>query len=103
MGTMNQIEVNKQYTEDKTVNTSLKGTIHLTYDELVAKLGEPMPVNNDRVRVEWVLYDKHEDIVAVIYDWKWTHIPVQEVTEWNIGGHSHQAVELVNGLFNQRT
>ena len=83
--------------------TCLRGYIDCTYGELVSILGQPDHGDGYKTQAEWVILSG--DIVATIYDWKQGYaymeeygIPPELVTEWNIGGNSRQAVELVNRI-----
>lgn len=77
------------------------GTIQESYDHLVKLFGEPEKNDDEdeawRVqwRIEFHLREKGEedpdvvdDIVVVsIYDWLMKDRPVEDVKEWNVGGH----------------
>jgi hypothetical protein len=61
------------------------------YDRLVDLFGEPERINTDEAnpssRVQWIVeFSDGEGLT--IYDWKQNAVPVEEVTEWNIGGRS---------------
>jgi hypothetical protein len=81
--------------------TSLKGYIHnATYNELVELFGEPTydwGSDGDKVQVEWVIRFK-DGTIATIYDWKQYGTPVENITEWNIGGHKQDAVDRTMGV-----
>ena len=72
--------------------THLQGRINITYKQLASVFGEPtseLGDNGDKVRMEWCL--KFEDgTIATIYDWK-EYRPIEEVTDWHIGGHNIRA------------
>jgi hypothetical protein len=78
--------------------TSLRGNIHnTTYNELVELFGEPTydwGSDGDKVQVEWVIRFK-DGTIATIYDWKCYDIPVENITEWNIGGKDPYAVDRI--------
>lgn len=79
------------------VGTCLQGYIHTSFDRLVETFGEPTITDSGdgKTRVEWRL--KFSDgTIATIYDWK-EHQPLEAVSEWHIGGESHQAVNNVIG------
>jgi hypothetical protein len=81
------------------IGTSLIGGIHISYDELVERLGKPTsgPSVDGKVDAEWVIkFDN--DVVATIYNWK-THGNPEQVTCWNIGGHCFAAVDHVYEIF----
>lgn len=77
--------------------TSLMGYFTATYNEVVAKFGEPIAGDpGDKVTVEWVVVFE-DDTVATIYDWK-TESPAytpDEPYEWHIGGHEMKAAEYI--------
>ena len=78
--------------------TYLQGHLNASYQQLCSVFGSPVAfVNDDNTRAEWRL-SMHEDdktIFVAIYDWR-REEPVESVTEWNIGGHSARAIDLVN-------
>lgn len=84
--------------------TSLKGYISASYEQLFDAFGDAnyyRPNKNEKVQIEWTL--RFEDgTIATIYDWKkWGYIPASdEVVEWNVGGHSLRALELVKESLN---
>ena len=72
--------------------THLQGNVYATYDQLVARFGEPEG-GGDKTTVEWVL--KFEDgTVATIYDWKEYETPTY-MYDWHIGGRNKTAVARV--------
>tara|TARA_B100001245_G_C22891353_1_gene429343 strand:- start:3485 stop:3880 length:396 start_codon:yes stop_codon:yes gene_type:complete len=88
-----------------TTNTSKRGTVTTTYDELVRAFGEPTLSTErgdqmDKTHAEWMLEFEVEEqgkdaygdqdydlIVATVYDWKYPQLP-RDSAEWNIGGFS---------------
>lgn len=76
---------------DEVNNTSLQGSIDITYDVLVAVFGEPShnPIAGEKTQVEWWLLFS-DGTIATIYDWKSIY-PPEEVPTWNIGGHDMDA------------
>jgi hypothetical protein len=78
---------------------SLKGYIQASLEQLYDAFDDAhffRPSSLEKVQIEWIL--KFEDgTIATIYDWKkGGKIPYSdEVVEWNIGGHSSEAVTLV--------
>lgn len=81
--------------------SSLMGKLYKTYDEIVAKFGEPTLRGGDKTQVEWQLEFTVEDddgevdyVVATIYDWKEVYAP-ETVTEWHIGGFNGNSVDAV--------
>ena len=89
----------------KTNGTSRVGQMQISYDQLVEKLGEPDEVDDYKTDAEWDL--KFEDgVIASIYNYKngrnylGPRGPAKEdITLWNIGGHSMKASEKVKELF----
>jgi hypothetical protein len=85
------------FTKDACANgTSYKGKIVTTYDELVSKFGLPdfgPHGDGDKVTCEWAL-EFEDGTVATIYDWKYGETPFHKA-EWNIGGKTNQATQLV--------
>ena len=90
--------------------TSLRGKITASYDELVEVFGEPNIEASDKVFNEGGIefrvpvdddgmgdVDDYDSIDATIYDWKENWGGASRVGDyvWHIGGHNHQAVELV--------
>jgi hypothetical protein len=76
--------------------TSLAGYFVATYNEVVAKFGEPIAGDGNKVTVEWIVVFE-DDTVATIYDWK-SESPAytpDECYEWHIGGHKTKAVEYI--------
>jgi hypothetical protein len=72
--------------------THLQGYITTDYATLVATFGESLG-GGDKTTQEWILVGE-DGTVATIYDWKYYETPLHKC-EWNIGGLSHKAVELV--------
>lgn len=78
--------------------TSLVGYITTDYNTLVKKLGKPHILGGDKTTCEWQIVIENE-VVATIYDWKYGYTPKHKC-QWNIGGKSRLAAELVNKLVN---
>lgn len=63
-----------------------------TYAELVELLGEPTygpeHSGDGKVQAEWQLLLRVDgrELVATIYDWKSYDTPVEDITEWHVGG-----------------
>ena len=72
-----------------------QGHVTTTYDALVATFGEPHERGGDKTNVEWVLLI--DGALVTIYDWKEDRVPHREY-QWHIGGHSTNAVELVQSV-----
>lgn len=86
-------------------NTSLMGTIQATPAQMEKAFGEP-EVNHpeDRVPLMWTLVNAEGDpdvAVATIYLWKKPVPNSDQVTTWNIGGHSTEAVTAVHNAFRE--
>jgi len=78
--------------------THLQGYVRATYDQLVARFGEPEG-GGDKTTVEWVLVFE-DGTVATIYDWKEYETPTY-MYDWHIGGMSKTAVTRVTQAFKQ--
>jgi len=63
--------------------------------------GEPREGDGYKTQAEWTVYSPTG--IATIYDWKQgdcyqgegNGTPVEEVTEWSIGGHDKQVIEWI--------
>lgn len=92
-------------TMDKVNGTSLVGVVNTTYGTLVELFGEPMEGYDYKTDAEWALEfhtDTGDTVVATIYNWKNGKnymgdqgTPVEDITRWNIGGHTSGAANLV--------
>jgi hypothetical protein len=78
--------------------TSLQGYINATYDQLVARFGQP-DEGGDKTTVEWVLAFA-DGTIATIYDWKVDETPT-DMYNWHIGGKNKTAVTRVTSTFKQ--
>ena len=79
---------------DATEGTHGQGSVWARHEELKALFGEPWEGDGYKTRLEWViLFD--DGTCATIYDWKQRGLPVEEVTDWSVGGHTTHAVRLV--------
>ncbi len=82
-------------------DTFLQGYVISSYQNLVDLFGEPtVQFDPYKTRANWVV--QFEDgVVATVYDYKVHGKPIEEVTEWNVGGKSHvghdRMMELVYG------
>ena len=79
--------------------TSLQGYITATYDQLVARFGQP-DGGGDKTTVEWVLAFA-DGTIATIYDWKEYETPMG-LYRWHIGGVNKTAVTRVTQSLKQR-
>lgn len=85
-----QVSYRRWYTA---TGTCLQGSLRSSYHTLVRLFGEPNMGHDGKTRAEWILrFD--DGTIATIYDWK-EYKPVEDVTVWNVGGHSHRALQLV--------
>lgn len=86
--------------------THLQGYADVSYQVLCDLFGPPCKSDGYKVDAEWVIRFPDGQI-ATIYNWKngFNYLgpdgtPVEEMTEWNIGGHSNQAVTRITELIN---
>ena len=99
---MEIINIENQSGDANISGTSLMGYIKTNYSDLVKCFGEPDLHRGDKTTCEWhiefTVVDEYADeipITATIYDWKLDDTPYGEY-DWHIGGHGHDAVELVH-------
>jgi len=96
---MKNIKINDS---DISINmTSLQGYLTINYFELIERLGKPKQ-GYDKSLAEWHIQAENEfgqTIVANIYDWKNYGGNAENIINWNIGGKSSSAVDLVKYLF----
>ena len=88
--------------------TSLQGYILANYDTLEELLGKPTEGDGYKIDAEWDL-EFEDGTVATIYNWKDGRnycgddgMPVDDITDWHIGGKSQRAVELVTELLTEQ-
>lgn len=81
--------------------TSLQGVITATYDQVVAKFGQPTIADEYKIDAIWEI-EFANGTVATIYNWKNGKnyngpdgMDVQDMTSWHVGGHDYHAFELV--------
>ena len=88
-----------------TIGTSYQGVVNTTYDDIVAKFGEPTYTDAspyEKVNAQWSIQfdvptedgEDYDYITATIYNWKMGYIPTEKY-EWHIGGFDFEAVDLV--------
>ena len=88
-----------------TIGTSYQGVVNTTYDDIVAKFGEPTHTDAspyEKVNAQWSIQfevptedgEDYDSITATIYNWKMGYIPTDKY-EWHIGGYDFEAVDLV--------
>ena len=84
-----------------------QGTIEVSFKEIFDKRG---PCHWDgegyKIDAEWAI--KSGDTIATLYNWKNGKnylgdqgLEVQDITEWNIGGNSKEAVDLIYKILNK--
>ena len=82
--------------------SSLQGYIDIHYEDLVRIFGEPnMPNDGYKVDAEWA--GRIDGVFFTIYNYKdglnyngETGLPVEEITDWHIGGFSKEAHRIVS-------
>jgi hypothetical protein len=98
----NNMNITTHNDQDLSVDgTSLRGHIQATFADLVRTLGPPLTGDGYKTECEWIVRDDTGRL-ATIYDWKlgvsWCGqdgVPAKDITEWNVGGHSSEAMDLV--------
>lgn len=81
--------------------TYLQGYVRATYAELRAAFGRPTNGDGYKIDACWVIQEG--DVVATVYNYKNGRnylgkrrgTPKTRITEWNIGGRSRAAVDLI--------
>ena len=85
-----------------TFHSGFHGYLHISYSELVDKLGEPHDrikegewrSMDEKIRVEWAFKstNKKRPCMVTIYDYKEWYRPTTEVNQWHVGlkGDAHQ-------------
>ncbi len=77
-------------TSKEAEGTGLRGYVKTTYDQLVRTFGEPGKGDQYKTDAEWIV--RINGTIATIYNWKngpsytGPSNPVEDITEWNIGG-----------------
>ena len=77
--------------------TCLQGYVKTTFDNLVKAFGQPGPSDGYKSDAEWIV--KFDDgTVVTIYNWKNGKnycgdqgLDVEDIREWNVGGHDKRA------------
>lgn len=86
----------------KITGTRFRGYIETTYDELVARFGEPYiaPSDDHKVDVEWIIDTPHG--VATIYNYKngrsylgENGLTLEVMDEWHVGGKNSESYKWV--------
>ncbi len=87
----------------------LQGYVHATYSGLVKALGPPHDTDGDKSDAEWFFKLGSGNIVS-IYNYKDGRnyngpegLPVEDITEWHIGGATSDVVHEVNDLIAKAT
>ena len=78
--------------------TSLQGYVTTTYHTLRVAFGHPHLLSGDKMKAQWVVLI--DGVLVTIYDYKLNSVPMDEY-DWHIGGHSTEAVELVQSVVEQ--
>ena len=87
-------------TDINTNGTSLRGHFQMPYAKLVELIGKPNAMSDGyKTDVEWAF--ERDGVVATIYNWKngpnYTGCgTIEGIDEWNVGGHSGQAMDVVS-------
>lgn len=107
---MKPIPTFKEASQKDTFHSGFHGYLHISYQELVDKLGAPhdrtqegeWKCGDEKVRAEWAFKstNKKRPCVLTIYDYKEYHRPIHEVNQWHVGikGDAH----LVDLLFKEK-
>ena len=84
------------------VGTSGQGEIDCPYSLLLALFGEPEEGDGYKTQAEWTIATPAG--IATIYDWKQgdnyhgegNGTPVEQITEWSVGGRNKAVIEWIN-------
>ena len=82
--------------------TGLRGSLEVSYADLIEILGPPHCRGRDnKMDVEWAY--EYNETVFTIYNYtnglNYTgEGRVEDITGWYVGGHSHDAIDVVNAL-----
>ena len=93
-------------TDINTDGTSLQGRFYMPYAKLIELIDEPNDKSDGyKTDVGWAF--ERDGVVATIYNWK--NGPnytgggsIEDIDEWNVGGHSGQAMDVVSLLLKDR-
>ena len=78
--------------------STLKGSIALSYGEMVEIFGEPTLVADEgKTRAEWRLV-VNDDYAIAVYDWKTYDIPIRLVDRWNVGSRDSRALGAIQHI-----
>jgi hypothetical protein len=86
-----------------TNGTHLQGHLDISYENIVKAFGEPENRCVDKSDWEWRIQFSN-DVIATIYNWKngpnyGVMVKPEEVWEWNMGGHTREAAEMIRAVF----
>ena len=90
---------------DNVGGTFLQGYITIPYNSICNKLGEPSKADEYKSDCEWAV-EFDNGTVATLYNWKnginylgrEYGIPKEEITNWNIGGNTKDAVTQLENI-----
>ena len=102
-------------TEADTNYTSRQGRLTCKFNDLIEVFGQPLKDGFDTYKcdAQWDLDLRRigfpaRSTVAAIYNYKNGQAycrsdapPVRDITDWSVGGHSHEAVQLIETLLKQ--
>ncbi len=79
-----------------TNGTRSLGTVIISYNKLVKKLGKPHHTNVEKTLALWNLEDDKSGMVFTIYDWKNYGSKKENIGMWHIGGHDDTDVNILS-------
>lgn len=96
---------------DKTNGTHGQGTIKTSYYNIVSKFGKSeFTKDSDKVDCDWSIEFK-DGTIATIHNWKngynysiennGYYKEIENITNWNIGGFTKKAFEIVSEILNK--
>ncbi len=101
---MKQFKITKNF--DYINGTHLQGHINISFAELVKILGNPQEKNGEKVDAEWYVLSLDSKTTATVYNYKTGKnylgddgLETKDIIEWNIGGHSRDALKLIQSIF----
>ena len=90
-----------------TCGTSFRGQFRLPYAKVIELLGQPNAQSDGyKTDLEWSF--EKDGVVATVYNWKngpnYTGCGnIEDIDEWNVGGHSSDAMDVVSLLLKEST
>jgi hypothetical protein len=75
--------------------TSLQGLFSMRYSDLVALLGPPHYLDDDKTLAEWCFEYEPNGVIFTIYDWKNYGQKKEQISEWHIGGKEDTDLKLI--------